>query len=227
MSAVTGAGPAPSAANGRMAGRDRRHQLCTVARGLFLVNGYRGTTTRAVAEAAGVSEALLIKHFGSKEALFREAVAEPVIDVLRQAVASNRDQAGRDGGGVADHMARLEQFGVTWAELIRQHGPVLAAALQAAADFPDVVAELEAMFVGVIEEIAESLEGLTAGEEYRPFDRKVAAYAGLAGMGIAPLVTADVAGYMEEFVRMLMLGILSPSGRRQVTPELMTQNMSV
>src|SRR5205814_1062049 len=32
--------------------------------------GFYGTTTRALAEAAGVSEALLFKHFPNKEALF-------------------------------------------------------------------------------------------------------------------------------------------------------------
>ena len=39
-------------------------------RGVFAENGFRGTTTRALAVAAGVSEALLFQHFPTKEALY-------------------------------------------------------------------------------------------------------------------------------------------------------------
>ena len=38
---------------------------------------YRSTTTREIAEAAGVSEYLLFRHFGSKAGLFREALVLP------------------------------------------------------------------------------------------------------------------------------------------------------
>jgi AcrR family transcriptional regulator len=39
-------------------------------RRVFAEHGFQGTTTKALAEAAGVSEALLFKHFPSKEAIF-------------------------------------------------------------------------------------------------------------------------------------------------------------
>ena len=38
---------------------------------------YRSTTTREIAQAAGVTEHLLFRHFGSKAALFREALVLP------------------------------------------------------------------------------------------------------------------------------------------------------
>lgn len=201
----------------RMSAAERRHQLCSVARELFVVTGYRGTTTSAVAEAAGVSEALLIKHFGSKEALFREAITEPLMDVLRQAAVVNRDRA-RAGGhdGVATQMAWLREFGVEWAALVRHHGPLVAAAMREAADFPDVVEELKAVLAQVMEDVALSLGALTEGGEYRAFDRKFAAYAGLAAMGAAALATDDVEGYIDEYVGTLMLGLLSPAGREQI-----------
>jgi AcrR family transcriptional regulator len=47
------------------------------ARNRFAVLGYSRTTTREIAEHAGVSEYLLFKHFGSKAALFEAAVADP------------------------------------------------------------------------------------------------------------------------------------------------------
>jgi AcrR family transcriptional regulator len=67
----------------RLAGPDRRLQLLRSAATEFAKTGLRGTTTRTLAEAAGVSEGILYVHFGSKECLFREAVEDNVKTRLR------------------------------------------------------------------------------------------------------------------------------------------------
>jgi AcrR family transcriptional regulator len=54
-----------------------RRLLLDAARDLFARQDYRSTTTREIAEAAGVTEHLLFRHFGSKAALFREALVVP------------------------------------------------------------------------------------------------------------------------------------------------------
>ena len=54
-----------------------RRLLLDAARDLFARQDYRSTTTREIAEAAGVTEYLLFRHFGSKAALFREALVLP------------------------------------------------------------------------------------------------------------------------------------------------------
>ena len=54
----------------RLSSEKRRDSILKAARGVFAENGFRGTTTRALAEAAGVSEALLFQHFPTKEALY-------------------------------------------------------------------------------------------------------------------------------------------------------------
>jgi AcrR family transcriptional regulator len=54
----------------RLSGEARRESILRAARRVFAEHGFRGTTTKALAEAAGVSEALLFKHFPSKEAIF-------------------------------------------------------------------------------------------------------------------------------------------------------------
>ena len=48
---------------------------------LFSERGFEGTTTRAIAEAAGVSPGLVLHHFGTKEAL-RERVDSDVITTV-------------------------------------------------------------------------------------------------------------------------------------------------
>jgi AcrR family transcriptional regulator len=54
----------------RLSARDRRQQILEVASRIFARKGYQGATTREIAEAAGVNEALLFRHFPSKESLY-------------------------------------------------------------------------------------------------------------------------------------------------------------
>jgi AcrR family transcriptional regulator len=56
---------------------EARKLLLDAARDLFARRDYRSTTTREIAEAAGVAEYLLFRHFGSKAGLFREALVAP------------------------------------------------------------------------------------------------------------------------------------------------------
>lgn len=56
-------------------GQARREQLLQAALELFAENGYEGTCTRHVAERTGVTEAVLFKHFPTKQDLF-EAVLQ-------------------------------------------------------------------------------------------------------------------------------------------------------
>ncbi len=54
----------------RLSAEERREAILKAVRRVFADKGFHGTTTRELAEAAGVSEALLFKHFPTKEALF-------------------------------------------------------------------------------------------------------------------------------------------------------------
>ncbi len=63
--------PAP-----RMRKADRRRQLLGHAKQLFATLGYPHTTTEKIAQAAGVTEPVLYRHFDSKKALFLEVLAE-------------------------------------------------------------------------------------------------------------------------------------------------------
>jgi AcrR family transcriptional regulator len=53
-----------------MAGEERRLQILIVAISLFAKKGFRGTTTKEIAQAAGVSEAMVFRHFATKEELY-------------------------------------------------------------------------------------------------------------------------------------------------------------
>ena len=72
---MNNAAPAPARTRGRPRGNPpTRESIVPVARALFLERGYRGTTLRAVAGAAGVDPALIAYHFGSKKGLFADVM---------------------------------------------------------------------------------------------------------------------------------------------------------
>jgi len=53
-----------------------RDQILAAAAHLYGEHGYRGTTTRRIAEEAGVNEVTLFRLFGNKTALLEEAIRE-------------------------------------------------------------------------------------------------------------------------------------------------------
>jgi AcrR family transcriptional regulator len=53
-----------------MTGDRRREQILQTAVNLFSQRGFKGTTTKEIARAAGVSEAMVFRHFENKEALY-------------------------------------------------------------------------------------------------------------------------------------------------------------
>src|SRR2546426_8719210 len=55
-----------------MTAEDRREAIVRAVLPLFARNGFANTTTKELAEAAGVSEALIYKHFPSKDSLYAE-----------------------------------------------------------------------------------------------------------------------------------------------------------
>jgi AcrR family transcriptional regulator len=53
-----------------------REQLLSIAVEMFAEQGFAGTSLRSIAKRAGVSPALLIHHFDTKEALIKEAISK-------------------------------------------------------------------------------------------------------------------------------------------------------
>src|SRR5258708_35582613 len=55
----------------RMSCEERKCRILAAVRKIFAHKGLEGTTTRELAKEAGVSEALLYKHYPSKDALYQ------------------------------------------------------------------------------------------------------------------------------------------------------------
>jgi len=63
---------------------ERRRAILMAVRKVFAEKGFHGTTTRELAQAAGVSEALLFKHFPSKDAIYSEMQQQTWEDISRE-----------------------------------------------------------------------------------------------------------------------------------------------
>src|SRR3569832_2196867 len=85
----------------RLSSDDRKRELIRAAIDLFSRHGFSGTRTKDIAAACGVSEAVLFRHFATKEDLYRaildvqreEGGAEEWQNLLRSAAERRDDEA--------------------------------------------------------------------------------------------------------------------------------------
>jgi AcrR family transcriptional regulator len=64
----------------RLRAADRRDQILAVATSLFARQGFNGTTTKQIAGKAGVTEALIFRHFPTKEDLYWAVIEAKIQD---------------------------------------------------------------------------------------------------------------------------------------------------
>src|SRR5882672_1948523 len=84
-----------------MTAEDRKLQILRVTVSLFSQKGFGGTTTKEIAHAAGVSEAMVFRHFATKQELYSaildhkacSGTAFSPCDVVAKAVAEKDDRA--------------------------------------------------------------------------------------------------------------------------------------
>ena len=83
----------------RLKGDERRRVIIDAALALFARKGFRGTTTKEIAEAAGCSEATIFKYFTSKDELY-SAILE-VKSAIEETLAKATEAAAKgDDAGV-------------------------------------------------------------------------------------------------------------------------------
>ena len=93
----------------RMHATDRRQQLIETALDVFSRKGFDGATTREIAAEAGVTEAIIFRHFANKQAL-----CAAVVQAKRDLAATDRSMASvksfterNDDAGLFREIARV------------------------------------------------------------------------------------------------------------------------
>ena len=97
----------------RLPGQDRREQILGVAMELFARQGFRGTTTRQIAEASGVNEAIIFRHFPRKQDLYWAVIEEKCRD------AGQRKELLRKR--LSEHKPDREIFAEIAEDLLNRH----------------------------------------------------------------------------------------------------------
>jgi len=117
----------------RLDSDERRRAIVAAAVPLFARKGFAGTTTKEIAEAAGISEALLFRHFPSKKHLYDE--------ILR---------LGCEGDPALERLATLEPSTATLVHMI--HFMVRYFLLGAGVDRAEIDTRLRLMLHSFLED---------------------------------------------------------------------------
>jgi TetR/AcrR family transcriptional regulator len=96
--------------NSRMRAADRREQLIDAALDVFSRKGFRGATTKEIAAAAGVAEAIIFRHFPTKEALYRAVLDSEITSTRERSFQTEIDQCitANDDAGILRCIVRRE-----------------------------------------------------------------------------------------------------------------------
>jgi AcrR family transcriptional regulator len=95
---------------------ERRKSIIAAAQEVFSRSNLKGARTRDIAAAAAVNQATIFEHFESKEALFQEAVVQPLLDAMRgmharretyEAASSPDELAGMALASARQHVADM------------------------------------------------------------------------------------------------------------------------
>ncbi|HEU4390510.1 MAG TPA: TetR/AcrR family transcriptional regulator [Blastocatellia bacterium] len=111
----------------RMSAENRKRQIVVVAAELFSGKGFSGTTTKEIADRAGVSEAIIFRHFPSKEALYSAILDYKTRESSQQIRAHLKEAASRK-----DDVAFFGSLAYSALELHRKDGTLMRLLLYSA-----------------------------------------------------------------------------------------------
>jgi len=145
-----------------------------VGSGLFAGSGYAGTSTRAVAAAAGVSETLLFKHFGSKAGLFEATTLANFQGSVDRFVSQWSSQPST---GDEDAHARAFLRSLLW--FFRDHRGSILALVTVDGAQDDDIGDIQAMAIESFEKVMTVVQRVVLtranGELYNGVDAEVTA----------------------------------------------------
>lgn len=165
------------------AARTRAH-IADTALALFAERGFAATSTKRIAEAAGVSEGLVFRYFPTKRALLEGAMASR--PSFAKALTALLEEAADEPVGVV-----LPRLTDAFVRLVDEEGPALSMLVAESRTDP----ELHALFVETFDTSLDRLGGylagrVEAGELRGDLEPRVAA-AGLLGPLLLFFLTHD------------------------------------
>lgn len=165
----------------RLKAPERRRQILDTALKIFALRGYGGTTTAAVAEAAGITEPILYRHFTHKLDLFHRLVE----DVAARTLAHWSDLAGDDPEDAAGAIEAMTRSLPDHLEKLRRENALLTRCAADAAEDAEVrkiLVEYYSAYAVFLENLLRA--GVRQGSFRRSLDCQAASWQ-LMGPGLA------------------------------------------
>jgi AcrR family transcriptional regulator len=159
-----------------------REKILHAATELYAETGFRGTTTRQIAQRAGVNEVTLFRHFGSKTALLHEAIQCACVRGEQNRLPEVPRLVGEE---------LLEWARVTWTGMW-SHRAVIRTALGEIATHPELYPRENSATACAGRELAGYLERIRVAGLANPAIDVSVATAGLMGMLFADATTRDI-----------------------------------
>jgi AcrR family transcriptional regulator len=177
----------------RMRKADRKRQLIAQAKQLFVTLGWKHTTTEKIAEAAGVSEPVLYRHFESKKALF--------LEVLQEVRNATLGRWNAETAKLTDPLAKLHAIADMYLGTTREHAVEFRIMHRTLVecDEPEIVAFLRTFYLDSEALLAQVIaEGQQTGVFRRSLDPRVGAWELIrTALGYTLTLSLDIPLYQE------------------------------
>jgi AcrR family transcriptional regulator len=186
-----------------------RDQLLDAAARVYAEVGYRGATTRRIAQEAGVNEITLFRHFGSKEALLHEAIARAGAEIESIVLPEiPKDPAQELTEWARAHLAHM-----------RERRSLIRTCMGEMEEHPGIISSIDKPPVRAAAALARYLRGLRdRGIAKARFDERVAAamlmgtlFGDAMGRDIMPeMFSRGEDASLREYVRLLLRAVGAP-----------------
>jgi AcrR family transcriptional regulator len=206
-----------------MPAENRRRQIVAIAAELFSKKGFSGTTTKEIADQAGVSEAIIFRHFPSKEVLYAA-----ILDYKTRETAQHLRSHLREAANRKDDVAFFGSLAYSALELHRKDPTLMRLLLYSALEGHELS---EIFFASTAQEtrsfVRRYIKQRAADGAFREIDPNVAARAFVGAVIFhaqtrALFKTDDVRissrQIADRFVDLFLAGALREPMPRERTP---------
>jgi AcrR family transcriptional regulator len=169
LGSVSSASGAAGPRSTRRSTEDVRATLMATAEELFAANGYAGTSTRDIANRSGVHESLIFRRFGSKQELFKSAVAEPFAGFVSDYIAVWREAPVM----TRSFEALCSEFVAGLFDLLTEHRKLALALANARIYELDEPADAPSPFAALLAQIEEVADAEVSARNFGPIDLPV------------------------------------------------------